>query len=146
MSAYITWSATRLAERLIPWVATHPTEVALGTIALYYERKLTTDLLRGAGNVLYRSILGGTGPGIIQTTGRAFASRWPILQTAKEAIKKGVTYNPIATIIAIDIAAAAVAISLAKDEDPLTESVQMKSTSSGIGGTGQPSLGSWSPF
>jgi hypothetical protein len=143
MRSYVSWVAMRVAERAIPWIAAHPAEVTIAAIAFYYERKLTMDIIGGAAGVLARSIVGGTGPGIIQTTATALARRWPILQTTKQAIQKGATKNPILTVLAIDIAAAATAISLAKDEDPLTEEVQMKSTSSGIGGTGQPSLGSF---
>lgn len=143
MRSYVSWVAMRVAERLIPWVAANPEKVALIGIATWYERKLTFDILGGAAGVLGRSIVGGTGPGIIQTTATALARRWPVLQTTKNVIQRGATKNPILTVLAIDIAAAATAISLAKDEDPLTEEVQMKSTSSGIGGTGQPSLGSF---
>ena len=115
VSAYITWAATQAAARVIPWVATHPTEVALATIGFYYERKLTTDLIWGYGSVVWRSIVGGTGPGIIQTTAQALNTRWPQLGKGATAVKQVVTKNP-ATVTAVALTTIGIAYSETSDE------------------------------
>lgn len=138
MTSYIGWIAIQSAGRLFPWMAANPEKVALVSIAFWYERKLTSDIVWGAGSVLWRSVVGGTGPGIIQTTGRAMANRWPVLGYLYQRTLQLITRHPIGTIVALDILAATTAITLAQHEDPATSSTQVRSTGFSFGG-----LGSW---
>jgi hypothetical protein len=131
---------------LFPWVAANPEKVALYGIAFYYERQLTVNITKGAIGVFARSIVGGTGPGIIRTTASALATRWPLLRTGFEGVKGIVKKHPVAIVGAAYLATAGTAIVLAQDEDARIQEAQVRATSQGIGGTGQPGLGGYSLF
>ena len=138
MSSYIGWIVVQTGGRLFPWMAANPEKVALISLSFWYERKLTTDIVWGAGSVMWRSIVGGTGPGIIQTTGRALATRWPTLGAAYQRTVQLISRHPMGTIIALDIVAAATAVKLSQHEAPATSATQVRSPGFSFGG-----LGSW---
>lgn len=105
MSAYITWALTQAAGRIFPWVAANPEKVAIATIAFYYERKLTTDIVTGMVGVVWRSIAGGTGQGALGVVGRSLATRWPGAAAKVRASMAFVTSPPvvIATVAATPV-------------------------------------------
>ena len=147
MSSYLWWAANQAARISSTWVASHPAEASLIGVGLANAatRGFTWDVLK---SVAWRTS---------QMTGRI------ALDIGKSAIKRStlaggvwsytkrvaqyLSRHPVATVVALDIAAATTAIALAKDEDPRTESIQMRSTSHGLSGTGagggisQPSIG-----
>ena len=78
---------------------------------------------------------------ITMDIGKSMAARSTVVRTSTNYLSRFGQFlarNPVATIVAIDIAAATTAIALAQDEDPATESTQVRSTGFSFGG-----LGTW---
>ena len=167
---YLRWFQQYMLAKTSSWVARHPIETAIGFTALYYERKLTLELIATFGLEM-TSFLTGWRPalriggqtyaykGVIRGTGSALARRFP--ERAAQATKVrnlgaaartrslALLASPAGAPAAVAIGystLAATAITLSRDEDPLTEQVQQRGVSQGMGGTNQPSLGSWTPF
>lgn len=146
MGSYVWWAINQAAQRTSSWVATHQAEASLIAVGLANPatRGFVMDVVRIVGKETVRSwwnISRGIGSSAATRSSKVSA-------VASYAARAGrlLARNPIATVVAIDLLAATTAITLAQDEDPLTEQVQVKAVSQGISGTGQPSLGSWSPF
>lgn len=88
MTAYIRWFQQYMLAKTSSWVARHPIETAIGFTALYYERKLTMQLIATYGLEM-TSFLTGWRPGlriggtryayngVIRGTGSALARRFP---------------------------------------------------------------------
>lgn len=138
MSSYLWWAAQQVARQTSTWVATHPAESSLIGVGLANPatRGFTKDVLK---SVAWRTTQ-MTGR-ITMDIGKSMAARSTVVRTSTNYLSRFGQFlarNPVATIVAIDIAAATTAIALAQDEDPATESTQVRSTGFSFGG-----LGTW---
>ena len=146
MSSYVWWAAQQVARQGSTWVASHPAEASLVGVALGNPatRGFTVDILK---SVTWRSVQYS---GILaRDIASAAARRSVIARNIGAGLRwtgRILMRNPITTIAAAYLTLGTTAILMSQDEDPLTQELQTKGTSSGIGGTGQPSLGSWTPF
>lgn len=146
MSSFVWWMAQQATRETVSWAAKNPAETSLGFLLLANPatRGFTLDILRSLG---WRSLqFSGR---VSMDVARAAATRSSTMATLGRwgsNVWAFVKRHPVGTVVAIDAVAAATAIRLAQHEDTLTQQVQVRSVSQGIGSTGQPSLGSWSPF
>lgn len=143
MSSYLWWAANQLGQASIGFFARHPVEVSLAFTALANRatRGFAWRVIDGAiwntGRYMWANIV---------TVSRAAAAESRIARGIG-TIGQIIVRNPVTSIIVADVASAATAIALAKHEDPLTEQIQMISTSHGLSGSGagggaaQPSIG-----
>ena len=143
MSSYIWWAAQQVARHTSVWVAAHPTESSLIGVGLANAktRGFVWDVIKATAwrTIQFKGRL-------TADIARAAAARSTIIRnTASVFTSMGrfIARHPVAAVAVGYTTGAATAIALAKDPDPLTEQLQMRGTSSGIGGTGQPNLGSF---
>ena len=144
MSSLVWWVAQQLAKQAFVKAAENPGWTSLGFVLLANPatRGFTSDIIKAT---VWRSLqFSGRLTGDVA---RAAASR----STTAAAIGKGgravgrfIGRHPVGAVTASYLTLGATSIILAQDEDPLTESQQVRSVSPGIGGTGQPGLGTWS--
>jgi len=136
MPSYVSWIAMQVARQGSVWVATHPAESSLIGVGLLHPgtRGFTIDVVRSVG---WRG-LQFSGRVAADVTKAAIRHSPVAARSANYLSRFGqfLARHPLATVIAIDIAAATTAIALSQDEDPATESVQVRSTGFAIGGTG----------
>lgn len=141
MSSYVWWAAQQVARQGSTWVASHPAEASLVGVALGNPatRGFTIDVLK---SVTWRSLqFQGR---VAQDIARAAARRSAIARNIGSGLRwtgRVALRNPVTTIAAVYLALGATAIALSQDEDPRIQEAQTRSTSQGISGTGQPSLG-----
>ena len=146
MSSYIVWAANQAAAQISTWVAKNPAESSLIAAALANEktRKFTLEVLYLIGREGIRSnvnIIRGIGAALTRNSvvaNRTAAFARTVLQYAKNLAKR----NPAATYATSYLALAVLTLALSRDEDPLTESLQVKGASHGWAGLGWPSIGS----
>jgi hypothetical protein len=144
VSSLIWWGAQQLAKQAFVKAAENPGWTSLGfvLVANPATRGFTLDIIKAT---LWRSA---------QFTGRltldvaraaaARSSTAAAIQSAGTNVLRFAGRHPVATVATLYISGAATSIALAQDPDPLTEQVQVKGVSQGLGGTGQPGVGSWS--
>jgi anti-sigma-K factor RskA len=141
MSTYLWWAANQTLRLGGGLFATHPVETSLAMAALANPgtRGFAWRVIKGAawntGRYMWANLL---------TVGRAAAAESKFASKAgsiAQTLGRWATRNPLAVIVVADIAAVTTAVKLSQNEDPLTESLQVRSVSHGVGGTGQPSIG-----
>lgn len=144
MSSLVWWGAQQIVRETFSFAAKNPAETSLAfvLIANPATRGWALDVMRA---MTWRTMQ-MTGR-LTLDIGRATVARSTTARAVWNILRGGgrvVTRHPILASAAAYSALAATAVALAQDEDPLTEQLQVKGTSTGIGGTGQPSLGSYS--
>lgn len=142
MNSYVWWLANRGLQYGSAFLAAHPVETSLAIAGL------SNPATRGFVWRVLSGFVDNTARYMLQnflTVGRAaiaestFAARtWAGMQ----GVGRFVARHPIGVVAVVDVAAVALAVELSKHEDPLTESLQVRSVSHAAGGTGQPSIGS----
>lgn len=147
MSTYLWWAANQALKFGGGIFVTHPVESSLAMAALANPgtRGFAWRVIKGTAWNTARFMWAN-----LVTVGRAAAAESTLAKNighVGQGLRNLVMRNPLTAIILADIAAATTAIALAKDEDPLTEQIQMISTSAGLSGSGagggaaQPSIG-----
>ena len=147
MSSYVWWGVNQILQGSVGFLARHPVETTLALTALAnpgtrgFAWRVIDGAIWNTGRYMWQNLV---------TVGRAAAAESPTARTIGNIVRSTgrlAWTNPIITGVVISAASATVAIALAKDEDPLTEQIQMISTSHSLsgsgagGGTTQPSIG-----
>lgn len=149
MNSYVVWGSKQIAGHISPWIAKHPAEASLIAAGLANQKtrgfvadvlKITIkETLRGNWNIAR-----GIGQSLVN---RSTTANYTVnaMRTLGSGVKQLMLRNPVATVGTMYLTTAATTLALAQDEDPLTESVQVKSASHGWAGLGWPGIGSWAP-
>ena len=149
-TSYIVWAANQVGQRTSEWFAKNPAEASLLAAALANPatRGFVSDVLKVVAKESIKSninIARGIGTSLVNRS--TIANRTAsTLRTLGAGIRNLILRHPVATVAVAYTSGAALSISLAQDEDPLTESLQVRAVSQGISGLGQPGVGSWRPF
>jgi len=144
MTALIRWISIQGASRVSTWVASHPGESTLiaAGLANPATRGIVWDTLKSLG---WRSaqFAGRVGADVgVSAVARSSKASWLWSQTQK--LGRMAARHPVVTTAVVYATLATASIALAQDEDPRTQQSQTRAVSQGIGGTGQPGIGSWS--
>lgn len=146
MTSLLWWSAQQLTRTFVSKAAENPGWTSLGFVLLANPatRGFTMDILRAT---LWRSaqfsgnLLIDVGKASVRRSSTAASIQAGVRNVARFAGR-----HPVATVAVAYLSLGATSIALAQDPDPLTEKVQVRSVSQGIGGTGLPGIGSYPIF
>ena len=149
MNSYIVWGAKQTAGFVSPWIAKHPAEASLiaAGLANAKTRGFVADVL---GVVIKETMRGnwniarGIGQSLVN---RSTTANYTVnaMKSLGSGVKRLMLRQPVATVGLMYMTTAATTLALSQDEDPLTESVQVKAASHGWAGLSWPGIGSWAP-
>jgi hypothetical protein len=143
MTSLVWWTAQQIVRTTSQWASDNPAAASLLFVGLQNPktRGFVVDVIK---SVMWRGLR--FKGGVIKDIGRSLGARSTVARNTGSAFRslgRFISRHPVATVAVAYVTLGATSIALAKDADPLTEELQMKGTSSGIGGTGQPNLGSY---